>query len=395
MVNDLAGCQTRENATRQQLDIREKDPKRRDSDLLLQVHLDCLFENVQRQRAEQQQLGETVRNRVAQQIGPRLPPIVPDSKSLTAFLPRLSAFAFEKLRKFEYVPLWYFTKQGHRVADEDKSGDDDSLVLTRTEDNSLALRPANRPSPDALQDHQLTWEQLLDCHIFFLRWLLASNWPLDYCKLLATFFFRIVNHDSKGITDGKETLLLYQARMRRIWHGELKLGHCFDISKIDERFSEHCRREVTTAALSAILSSEVGLIGPFQSGRPGRQKPNGVSTRPRPQRHHPYQRGSSGPSNSSRSSAQDQTQGLCPVCLREPHENMPKCRRDTLSDGKPACSYRNEFGQLVNETGRALCVDFQRPEGCTGGCRAPRHRCSGCGESQHGAADCPRRAHAH
>lgn len=226
MVNDLAGCQTMENATQQQLDIREKDPKRRDSDWLLQVHLDCLFENVQRQRVEQQQLSETVRNNVAHQIDPRLPPIVPGSKSLTAFLPRLSAFALEKLRKFEYVPLWYFTKQGQRVADEDRSGDDDSLVLTRIEDNSLALRPANCPSPDALEDHQLTWEQLLDCHIFFLKWLQASNWPLDYCKLLATFF-RIVDHDSEGISDGKETLLLYQARMRRIWHQEIKLGPLF------------------------------------------------------------------------------------------------------------------------------------------------------------------------
>ena len=153
-------------------------------------------------------------------------------------------------------------------------------------------------------------------------------------------------------------------------------------------------RDYNGCRLSAILSSEVGLIGPFESGRPGSQKPNGVSTRPRQQRHYPYQRGSPRPSNSSRSSAQDQAQGLCPVCLSKPHENMSKCRKDTLSDGKPARSLRNEFGQLVNENGKTLCVDFQRPEGCTGGCRGPRHRCSGCGESQHGAADCPRRAHA-
>jgi hypothetical protein len=403
MVNALpAGCQTRENAIQQRRDILEEEPKHRCSDLLLQVYLDCLFKNGQRQRVEQQHLGETVHDRAAQLTGPQLPPIIPGSKSLTAFLIRVSASALEKLRKFEYVPLWYFTEQGYRAADEGRSGDDDLLVLTGTEDNSLALRPANRPSPDALEDHQLTWEQFVDCKTHFLRWLLPSNWPLDYCKLLATFFFRIANHDLEGISGGKDTLLLYQARMRRTWHEELKVGHCFDISEIDEKFLERCHREVMAAQSNAALASlasvlhsspalEVGPTTPSQSGRPRSQKSNRIdSMRPRQQRHHPYQRGSPGPSG-----AQDQAQGLCIVCLREPHQNMAECRRDILGDGKPACSYRNGRGDLVDKNGKAVCADFQRPEGCAGGCRTPRHRCSGCGKSQHGAADCPRRANAY
>ncbi|KAF8495196.1 hypothetical protein F5888DRAFT_587386 [Russula emetica] len=200
------------------------------------------------------------------------------------------------------------------------------------------------------------------------------------------------------IPGGEETLLLYQARMRRTWHEELKIWHCFNISKIDEDFLERCRREVM-AAPSVLHSSptlEVGPTAPFQSGRPRSQKSNRVdSTPPRSHRHHPYQCGSPGPSNAFHGGAQDQAQGLCAVCLRESHENMTECRRPRLGDGKPACSYRNGRGQLVNEYGNVLCDDFQRPEGCAGGCRAPRHRCSGCGKSQHGAADCPRRTNAH
>lgn len=187
--------------------------------------------------------------------------------------------------------------------------------------------------------------------------------------------------------------------MRRTWHEELEVGYCFDISEIDEVFLERCHREAMAAQSNASLASvlhssptlEVGPTAPSQSGRPRSQMSNRVdSTRPRPHRHHPYQRGSPGPSG-----AQDQAQGLCVVCLRDPHENIAECRRDILGDGEPPCSYRNGCGQLVDKNGMAVCVDFQRPEGCVGGCRGARHRCSGCGKSQHGAADCPRRAHAH
>jgi hypothetical protein len=132
---------------------------------------------------------------------PQLPAFDPEAESLTNSLQRPITYAIDKLRRFEYVPLWYFTVQGRQAVDEDKAFSEEVWDVTKTSDNLLSLRTAasNRPNPKALSDEQLTWEQFMD------------------------------------IAGGKETLPLYQARQRRTRNDELKADHLINLAKISDK----------------------------------------------------------------------------------------------------------------------------------------------------------------
>lgn len=188
----------------------------------------------------------------------QLPPIDLDAQSRTMSLQRPTAYAIERFTKYEYVPLWYFTQQGCQAADRDKASSEDLWDITKTSDNRLALRTAasNRPSTNALSDEQLSWEQFMDGNHLLCRWLIPAGWPESYAKVLSSFFWQIENHEDIGIPEGKETLLLYQARARKAWHDELKAGHFFNLSKLDERRMNAYRKEVD-AKHNAIMRKAV------------------------------------------------------------------------------------------------------------------------------------------
>ncbi len=174
----------------------------------------------------------------------QLPPIIMGSKSWTIALHQPTMYAIDKFRKFEYVPLWYFTEQGCQLTGKEKASHEDLYDLTRTSDNCLTLRTAtsNCPSPNALSDKQLTWEQFMDASHLFCRWLIPAGWPEGYAKILSSFFWQLENHEDKVIVDGKETLLLYQVHVCKAWHDELKAGHFFDLTELDEKkLNTYCK----------------------------------------------------------------------------------------------------------------------------------------------------------
>jgi len=148
-----------------------------------------------------------------------------------------TAYAIERFRRHDYMPLWYFTEQGCQAADRDKASNDDLWDVTKTSNNHLSLRTAasNHPSTNTLSDEQLTWEQFMDANHLFCRWLIPAGWPVDYAKLLSSFFWQIENHNDKAIAEGKETLLLYQACIHKAWHDELRVGYFFNLASLDER----------------------------------------------------------------------------------------------------------------------------------------------------------------
>ncbi len=176
----------------------------------------------------------------------QLPPIILGARSSTLALHQPMTYAIEKFCKFEYVPLWYFTEQGCQLAGKEKTANEDLYDVTRTSDNRLALRTAtsNCPSPNAISDELLTWEQFMDASHLLCRWLIPAGWPEGYAKIISSFFWQIENHEDKAIVDGKETLLLYQAQVRKAWHNELKAGHFFDLAELDDRRLNAYRKEV-------------------------------------------------------------------------------------------------------------------------------------------------------
>ncbi|KAH9931465.1 uncharacterized protein B0H18DRAFT_826044, partial [Fomitopsis serialis] len=80
----------------------------------------------------------------------------------------------------------------------------------------------------------------------------------------------------------------------------------------------------------------------------------------------------------------------CAVCLgRHPRTEVGKCRSVTLWSGKKAICRRNSSGQIVSTDGTTICLDWQRPSGCSTTSARHVHKCSGCGLYDHGASTCP------
>jgi hypothetical protein len=94
---------------------------------------------------------------------------------------------------------------------------------------------ANRPSPNALSDEQLTWEQFMDANHLLCRWLIPAGWTEGYAKVLTPSSGRSRTTRTKGIAEGKENLLLYQTRACKAWHDALKADHFFNLAKLNDK----------------------------------------------------------------------------------------------------------------------------------------------------------------
>ena len=80
--------------------------------------------------------------------------------------------------------------------------------------------------------------------------------------------------------------------------------------------------------------------------------------------------------------------GFCVVCLGRHDHSFAKCEEPKLWDGSANASRKGEQGVLVAANGLPLCFDWQIPRGCNSVSHPDRHRCSGCGRTDHGAQGC-------
>jgi hypothetical protein len=81
----------------------------------------------------------------------------------------------------------------------------------------------------------------------------------------------------------------------------------------------------------------------------------------------------------------------CAICLsRNPHD-VAQCDATLLWDGHtPAFARKGDKGAKLRtaNTGDTLCLDWNLPRSCNSGSHSSRHRCSGCGNNDHGAQSC-------
>ncbi|KAH9941912.1 hypothetical protein B0H21DRAFT_793808, partial [Amylocystis lapponica] len=84
----------------------------------------------------------------------------------------------------------------------------------------------------------------------------------------------------------------------------------------------------------------------------------------------------------------ESSRGVCAICLgRHRWRELSRCDSSTLWNGKAARCFRNSTGRIIDPHGAVVCINFQRVRGCSG--RGHLHECSGCGNSEHGAYECP------
>ena len=77
----------------------------------------------------------------------------------------------------------------------------------------------------------------------------------------------------------------------------------------------------------------------------------------------------------------------CAICLSRAPHNIRECKATRRWDGMPAQYSRNSENRIIDNQGNIICSDWQCPQKCPS--TKHRHECSGCGNSAHGAQDCP------
>src|ERR1700678_275393 len=123
-----------------------------------------------------------------------------------------------------------------------------------------------------------------------------------------------------------------------------------------------------------------------RSRSPARRTPNNLAyQRSSPP---PYQSPSKNPA--FQPSTAFQGHAACVLCLAtDPHDTR-KCRSKTLWDGSKARCRKNDEGRLISPAGTTLCSNWNNRRGCSSTMHEQRHKCSGCGNKDHGAQKCPR-----
>ena len=81
----------------------------------------------------------------------------------------------------------------------------------------------------------------------------------------------------------------------------------------------------------------------------------------------------------------------CAICLgRNPHD-VAQCDATLLWDGHtPTFARKGDKGAKLRtaNSGDTLCLDWNLPRPCNSNSHLSRHRCSGCGNNDHGAQTC-------
>jgi hypothetical protein len=162
--------------------------------------------------------------------------------------PRPSTYALNKLESFEYVELFYFTREGCLDAQTNQRTEaDDAYGLTRVgEVLSFKSISAIRASKNVIQDVNLTWSQLTYAKTSYLQHVGKAGWPQKHAEALTHFFIALEASPFRSQANGEKILITYQAQVRRHWHDRLKQegDGGFNIALIDNGLLESISNEI-------------------------------------------------------------------------------------------------------------------------------------------------------
>jgi len=159
--------------------------------------------------------------------------------------PRPSAYALRRLADFDYAELWYFTQEGCADAMHQQTQNEDTFGLTKVDDVvSFRLVSALKASRNVVQDVDLTWRQMEIAKTTLIQHITKCGWAEKAITALAQFFMNLEVHHYRQRAYGEHALLVYQARVRRNWHDQLKQGGGFNIAIINDTLLQSIHREI-------------------------------------------------------------------------------------------------------------------------------------------------------
>ncbi|KAL0066060.1 hypothetical protein AAF712_006890 [Marasmius tenuissimus] len=171
---------------------------------------------------------------------------------------RLHPHAKEKMEKREYTPFWYFTNEASSEAESlvKMTLEDSVFGFTKDSDGKLSLtsNPTARASPKAKADENLTWDEVLEGKSFFLKCLDSGDWPPKWKQMWSKFYVLMEMHPDLRGYNGKQIFARYHAKMRLHWYDENRAGRPFDVSVIDEKVLEKCRKAINNAEFESKIT---------------------------------------------------------------------------------------------------------------------------------------------
>ncbi|KAH0834829.1 hypothetical protein J3R83DRAFT_10446 [Lanmaoa asiatica] len=191
---------------------------------------------------------------------PTIPDFQEDLPPPSIISERPFLYAMKKIETFEYVELWYFSKDGMKEASKQShSQADDAFGLLSTS-NILTLRPVAsvKASKNALADHELPLATILKACITYLEQIEKIGWPKKHIMALCQFFYAIEGHPyRKTMKRGECIMALYAAKVCRLWHDKLKVKNrkAFNIGLINHKLLQNVVIEVNDQIVDQVSTN--------------------------------------------------------------------------------------------------------------------------------------------
>ena len=174
--------------------------------------------------------------------------------------PRPAQYALRCIEDFDYVELWYLTTEGCSDATQHQlTQHDDAFGLAKVDDMvTLKSFSSIRASKNVVPDAELSFRQMSMAKNAFIPLMAKYQWSEKAITAFAQLFTQLELHPLRQREFGEKALITYQAKVRREWHDQLKLGTAFNIGVINESLLQNIYRELLDQAQLLSLN-EVSL----------------------------------------------------------------------------------------------------------------------------------------
>ena len=217
-----------------------------------QVHQEEDQERIQDRREE---VPEVLAEQAQDKKKPSISDFEEDAPPPNVIASCLLQYTLQKIAAFEYIELWYFTRDGcFEATKQSHSQPDDTFGLLSSND-VLTLHPvvSVKASKLAKADHELMLTEILQVCTSYLEHIKEARWPNKHVTALFKFFWNIECHPFCLSTwHGDRILTTYAVKIRRHWHDKLKMGNAFNITIINENLLQHIVVEVNDAMLGKV-----------------------------------------------------------------------------------------------------------------------------------------------
>lgn len=138
--------------------------------------------------------------------------------------PQPPEYARQKTAKFEYVELWYFSREGlAEVAQPTTSTSNDTFGIIMGDLRAVQLCPVatTKASKNTLADEVLTWDQVSFTSKVYVETLRREKWPDQHIRALIKFFSELDVQHIQVVSIPDKAFIKYQAQM----DGDVEFQH--------------------------------------------------------------------------------------------------------------------------------------------------------------------------